>query len=198
MRTTIRPPSNALERLGGGRDAGEAPHVVPVLREPGHKVGSRHRAERDHEVVAVEPAVGCLRAPLRGVDRLDLRLEELDAVPREQRPRPAAVGDGSVTDELPQLAQPHGELRLAVDEHDLVVVAQGPPQLHGRRDAAEAAAEDERAGAHAPPCTRATTSSSVGANLSTNCCTRPIRSLNSGCPFQPRTASMPSHPKTLT
>ena len=54
----------------------------------------------------------------------DLDLEELDAVPREQLPRPAALRDRSMADELPQLAQAHRELRLSVDEDDLVVVAE--------------------------------------------------------------------------
>ena len=70
---------------------------------------------------------------------------------REQRPRPAPFGDRPETDEHPQLAQPHPEVRVPVDEDDLVVVAEEPLQLDCRRDAAEAAAEDEGARAHVTP-----------------------------------------------
>ncbi len=103
-----------------------------------------------------------------------------------------------MADELPELAQPHRERRLAVDEDDLVVVAEQPLQLDRGSDAAEAASEDERACAHDGAVTRATTSVSVGANLSTCCCTRPIRSLNSGCAFQAWIASRLSHGRKLT
>jgi hypothetical protein len=59
-----------------------------------------------------------------GVDRGDLRLDELDPVPLEQPTFPAALGDGRVADELPELAQPHRERGRAVDEDDLVLGSQ--------------------------------------------------------------------------
>ena len=97
----------------------------------------------------------------------DLLLDDADSVALEQRAAPAALRDRAVTDELPELAQPHRERGLPVDEHDLVLVAEQPLQLHRGGDAAEAASEDERASAHATADTRATTSVSVGASSST-------------------------------
>ena len=84
----------------------------------------------------------------------------------------------------PQLPEAHRELRPAVDEHDLVVVTKQTLELDGGGDAPEAAAENE-CSRHAAGRARATTSASVGANVSTNACTRDMRSLNSSWAFQP-------------
>jgi hypothetical protein len=62
---------------------------------------------------------------------------------REELARPASLGDRAEADERPQLPQPHPEVGIAVDEHDVVVVAEQPLQLEGGRDTAEAAAEDQ-------------------------------------------------------
>jgi hypothetical protein len=67
-----------------------------------------------------ERARACLGGSSRGVDRADLGFDELDPVPLEQPTLAAALGDGRVADELPQLAQPHRESRLSIDEYDLV------------------------------------------------------------------------------
>ena len=132
--------------LGRSRDAVEGPDVVSILRQPGHEVRPRYRAERYDQVVAVEPPIRHVGASLRGIDRVDLGLNELNAMPCEQLARPGAVGDRSVADELPQLAQPHREPRAAVDQDDLVIVLiEQPSELNGGRDTAESAAKDQRA-----------------------------------------------------
>ena len=134
----------SLERRGCGWDAGEGPDVVPVLGEAGDEVGPGDGAERDHEVVGVEPAARRLGGPSRRVDRENLLLDDAHSTLPEQRPSPAALGDRAVPDERPQLAEAHRELRLAVDEHDLVLVPEQALQLDGGGDASEASAENER------------------------------------------------------
>jgi hypothetical protein len=114
------------ERSGSARDAGERPDVVPVLDECGHEVGARDGTERDDEAIRRERARTRLGESSCGVDRRDLRLDELDPVPLEQPTFPAALGHGRVADELPELAQPHRESGLAVDEDDLVLWLQAP------------------------------------------------------------------------
>src|SRR5262249_24735564 len=147
-----------------------------------------YRAERDDELVSAEAALRRVGCTGRRVDRGDVRLDERDAVPLEQAARAAPLGNRRDADELPELAQPHRELGLAVDEDDLVIVAEQAAQLDRGGDAPEAAAEDQRPPAHLFG-GRTTTSSSVGENLSMYCCTWPIRSLNSGCDFQALIAS---------
>ena len=146
------------ERVGCGGNAGERPDVVAVLGQARDELGPRHRTERDHEVIGVEAADRRLGRPAAGVDLGDLLLDERDPALGEQRPRPAPFGDRAETDERPQLAEAHPEVRIVVDEDDLVVVAEEPLQLECRRDAAEAAAEDEGARAHATPAARSSSS----------------------------------------
>ena len=50
-----------------------------------------------------------------------------------------------MTDELPQLAQAHRELFVAIDEDDLVVVPEQPPELGRHREPAESRSENESA-----------------------------------------------------
>ena len=114
----------------------------------------------------------------------------------ERLARAAAVGDRRVPDQLPELAQTHREVLPAVDEDDLVLDPEQPLELGRDGQAAEAAAEDQRARHELTALPRlATTSSSVGANLSMCCCTRPIRSLNSGevLPAAHRLDALPFH-----
>ncbi len=122
---------------------------MAVLGEAEDQIGPRDGAERDHDLVAVERAGRGLHRPGDRVDPGDLLLDDPDAVLREARPRAASILDRADADERPQLAQAHPELRLPVDEHDVVAVAQQPLQLERGGDAAESAAEDERPAGHA-------------------------------------------------
>ena len=122
---------------------------MPVVGETGNEVGPGDRTQRDHEVVGVQPAARHLCRPGLRVDRDHLLLDDAHPALPEQRPCPAALSDRPVTDESPQLAEPHRELRLPVDEDDLVVVPEQALQLEGRGYASEAAAENERSSRHA-------------------------------------------------
>ena len=196
--TSTRPPSNSLSASAAAGTPAKLHTSCPCSASPGTRSG---RGSAPSAITSRSPSSRTARRfhpPRRRVDLGDLRLDELDAVAGEPLPRTAALGDRAEPGQLPQLAQSHRKLWLTVDEHELVVVPEQPPQLDGRRDAAETAAEDERTSAQDASRARATTSSSVGANLSMNCCTRPIRSLNSGWVFQRRTASMSAQPMKLT
>src|SRR5207245_8055711 len=81
-------------------------------------------------------------APLLRIDRGDRGAEEADAAGFEEREAPGAVCQRAGAREVPQLGEPHVKVIAAVDERDVMAVAQQGPQLGRGRQAAEPAAQD--------------------------------------------------------
>jgi hypothetical protein len=77
------------------------------------------------------------------VDAGDLCLDEPDAVPFERGERPAALGQRPQPAEVPELRESHEEPVARGDHGDLLIGRQPAAKLVGRREPAEAAAEDE-------------------------------------------------------
>ena len=133
--STMRPPVESPRAPAAAAGTPAKPQTsCPCSASPGTRSGRETAPSAITSWSPSSAAVGRLGRPRGRVDREDLLLDDADSVTLEQRALdrlPSAIVPWPTSSH--SLRSPIVNCRLAVDEHDLVVVAEQPLQLDRRR-----------------------------------------------------------------
>ena len=138
------PPSEALEGRTGARRALAIPHVDAVLDQPRYRLRGVLGAESDDHGIGRDRLAIDRRPDVRGIEPLDMTLPDHHPALRQPGQQASALGQRRLADDLPRLAQAHGEVGAAVDQDDLDSRREAAKR-DGRGDSAEAGPQDQHA-----------------------------------------------------